>query len=115
MAAGVVIYGIFGDAVPEIGFNAAGRQKADTIEELQSRAPNLPCFVGPLGVQVVRFAGGTRFWHGRTAKTRHIRDPGRSICVRHAGSAPLDCKTHHFADTGRRFLDSVENPAPDMP
>ena len=96
-AAEAVIYGIFGDAAPEIGnthWDSTPRaaKKANTIEELQSRAPNLQCFVGPLGVQVVRFAGGTRFWPGRTAKSRHIRDPGRPVCARHADSAPLDRK-----------------------
>ena len=54
------------------GFDVPGREKADTIEELQSRAPNLPGFVGPLGVQVARFAGGTPFLHRRMAKTRHV-------------------------------------------
>ena len=31
------------------GFDVPGREKADTIEESQSRAPVLPCFIGPLG------------------------------------------------------------------
>ena len=67
------------------GFDAPGREKADTIEESQSRAPVLPCFLGPLGGQVVRFAGGARLLLRRTAKSRHIRVPGRRVCVRHAG------------------------------
>ena len=57
-----------------------------------SRALNLRGFVGPLGVQVVRFTGGTRFWPRRSAKTRHIRDPGRPVCVRHAVSGAPDRK-----------------------
>ena len=44
------------------GFDAPDREKADTIEESQSRAPILPCFIGPPGGQVVRFAGGTPFF-----------------------------------------------------
>ena len=67
------------------GFDAPGREKADTIEESQSRAPVLPCFLGPLGGQVVRFAGGAPFLPRRTAKSRHIREPGHPVCVRHAG------------------------------
>ena len=57
-----------------------------------SRALNLRGFVGPLGVQVARFAGGTRFWLRGTAKSRHIRDPGRPVCVRHAVSGAPDRK-----------------------
>ena len=67
------------------GFDAPGREKADTIEESQPRASVLPCFIGPLGGQVVRFAGGAPFLPRRTAKSRHIREPGRPVCVRHAG------------------------------
>ena len=67
------------------GFDAPGREKGDTIEESQSRAPVLPCFIGPLGGQVVRFAGGAPFLPRRPAKSRHIREPGRPVCVRHAG------------------------------
>ena len=67
------------------GFDVPGREKADTIEESQSRAPVLPCFIGPLGCQVVHFAGGAPFLPRRTAKSRHIREPGRPVCVRHAG------------------------------
>ena len=67
------------------GFDAPGREKADTIEESQPRASVLPCFIGPLGGQVVRFAGGARFLPRRTAKSRHIREPGCRVCVRHAG------------------------------
>ena len=88
--AGPVIYGIFGDAARGIGdthedSTSRAAKKADTIEESQSRAPILPCFVGPLGVGVVRFAGGTPFLPRRTGKSRHIREPGRPVCVRHAG------------------------------
>ena len=68
------------------GFDAPNREKADTIEESQSRAPILPCLIGPLGDQGVRFAGGTPFLPRGTAKSRHIREPGRPVCVRHAGS-----------------------------
>ena len=57
-----------------------------------SRALNLRGFVRPLRVQVARFAGGTRFWLRGTAKTRHIRDPGRPVCVRHAVSGAPDRK-----------------------
>ena len=74
------------------GFPVPGREKADTIEELQSRAPNLLGFVGPLGDQVARFADGTRFWPRWTAKSPHIRDPGRPVCMRHAGSGAPDRK-----------------------
>ena len=85
-AAEAVIYGIFGDAAFEIGTTHGDcREKADTIEESQSRAPILPCFIGPLGVQVVRFAGGTPFLPRRTVKSRHIREPGRPVCVRPGG------------------------------
>ena len=70
------------------GFDAPGREKADTIEESQSRAPVLPCFLGPLGGQVVRFAGGARLLPRRTAKSRHIREPGRPVCVRHVSKIP---------------------------
>ena len=74
------------------GFDVPGREKADAIEESQSRVPILLCFIGPLGVRVVRFAGGTPFLPRGTAKSRHIRDPGRPVCVRHADSVPLDRK-----------------------
>ena len=74
------------------GFDAPGREKADTIEESQSRAPVLPCFLGPLGGQVVRFAGGAPFLPRRTAKSRHIREPGHPVCVRHAGSGAPERK-----------------------
>ena len=74
------------------GFDAPGREKADTIEESQSRAPVLPCFIGPLGGQVVRFAGGRPFLPRRTAKSRHIREPGCRVCVRHAGSGAPERK-----------------------
>ena len=74
------------------GFDVSGREKADAIEESQSRAPILPCFIGPLGDQVVRFAGGTPFLPRRTAKSRHIREPGRPVCVRHAGSGAPERK-----------------------
>ena len=74
------------------GFDVPGREKADAIEESQSRAPVLPCFIGPLGDQVLRFAGGAPFSPGRTAKSRHIREPGRPVCVRHAGSGAPERK-----------------------
>ena len=74
------------------GFDVPGREKADTIEESQSRAPVPPCFIGPLGGQVVRFAGGAWFLPRRTAKSRHIREPGRRVCVRHAGSGAPERK-----------------------
>ena len=74
------------------GVDAPDREKADTIEESQSRAPILPRFTGPLGDQVVRFAGGTPFLPRRTAKSRHIREPGRPVCVRHAGSGAPERK-----------------------
>ena len=95
--AGPVIYGIFGDAARGIGdthedSTSRAAKKADTIEESQSRAPVLPCFVGPLGGQVVRFAGGAPFLPRRTAKSRHIREPGRPVCVRHAGSGAPERK-----------------------
>ena len=64
------------------GFDAPDREKADTIEESQPRASVLPCFIGPLGGQVVRFAGGARFLPRRTAKSRHIREPGRPVCAK---------------------------------
>ena len=67
------------------GFDVPGREKADAIEESQSRAPVPPCFICPLGGQVVRFAGGARFLPRRSAKSRHIREAGRPVCVRHAG------------------------------
>ena len=75
------------------GFDAPDREKADTIQESQSRAPILPCFIGPLGEQVVRFAGGTPFLPRRTAKSRHAREPGRPVCVRHAGPGALERKS----------------------
>ena len=53
------------------GFDAPGREKADTIEESQSRAPILPCFIGPLGGGGVRFAGGTPLRLRRTGNARH--------------------------------------------
>ena len=68
------------------GFDVPDPEKASTIQESQSRAPILPCFVGPLGDQVVRFAGGAPFSPGRAAKSRHIREPAPPVCVRHAGS-----------------------------
>ena len=55
-----------------------------------SRALNLPGYVGPQGVQVVQFTGGTRFWPRRSAKTRHIRDPVCPVCMRHAVSGAPD-------------------------
>ena len=45
-----------------------------------------------LEAQVARFACGTPILSHWTAKTRHIRDPGRPVCVRHAASVPLDRK-----------------------
>ena len=65
-AAGAVIYGIFGDVAFEIGnthedSTSRAAKRADAIEESQPRASVLPCFIGPLGGQVVRFAGGTPF------------------------------------------------------
>ena len=74
------------------GFDASDCEKVDTIEESQSRAPILPRFIGPLGDQVVRFAGGTPFLPRRTAKSRHIREPGRPVCARHAGSGAPERK-----------------------
>ena len=74
------------------GFDAPGREKVDTIEESQPRASVLPCFIGPLGGQVVRFAGGAWFLPRRTAKSRHIREPGHPVCVRHAGSGAPERK-----------------------
>ena len=71
------------------GFDAPVSQKADSIEESQSRVPILSCFIGPLGVRVVRFACGTPFLPGQTAKTQHIRGPGRPVRGRHTDSAPL--------------------------
>ena len=65
-AAEAVICGRFGDVAPEIGNareDSTSRipKRLATIQESQTRAPILPCFVGPLGDQVVRFAGGTPF------------------------------------------------------
>ena len=74
------------------GFDVPGREKGDAIEESQSRAPVLPRFLGPLGGQVVRFAGGARFLLRRTAKSRHIREPGCPVCLRHAVSGAPDRK-----------------------
>ena len=71
------------------GFDVLAGENDGKIEESQSRVPILSCFVGPLGVRVVRFAGGTPFLPGQTAKTQHIRGPGRPVRVRHADSAPL--------------------------
>ena len=74
------------------GFDAPGREKADAIEESPSRAQILPRFIGPLGDQVVWLAGVTQFLPRRTAKSRHIREPSRPVCVRHAGSGAPESK-----------------------
>ena len=74
------------------GFDVLAGENADNIEESQSRVSILSCFVGPLGVRVVRFAGGTPFLPGQTAKTQHIRGPGRTVRARHADPAPLGRK-----------------------
>ena len=74
------------------GFDVPGRQKAGAAWESRSRLPILPCFIGPPGDRVVRFAGGTPFLPRQTAKFRHVRDPGRPVCVLYADPAPLDRK-----------------------
>ena len=50
------------------GFDVLAGENADSIEESQSRVTILSCFVGPLGVRVVRFACGTPLRPRRTAK-----------------------------------------------
>ena len=74
-AAGPEIYGIFGDAVFATGdthgdSTSRAGENADKIEESQSRVPIVSCFVGPLGVRVVRFAGGTPLRPRRTGNAR---------------------------------------------
>ena len=53
------------------GFDVPVGENADNIEESQSRVPILSCFVGPLGVRVVRFVGGTPLRPRRTGNARH--------------------------------------------
>ena len=53
------------------GFDVPVGENADDIEESESRVPILSCFVGPLGVRVVRFVGGTPLRPRRTGNARH--------------------------------------------
>ena len=52
------------------GFHVPAGENADNIEESHSRVPILSCFVGPLGVRVVRFACGTPLRPRRTGNAR---------------------------------------------
>ena len=98
-ATGPVIYGIFGDAACGIG---------DTHEDSTSRAAkrvtlsrNRSLVRRFCRVYSVRWGARSsvsraarRFLPRRTAKSRHIRAPGRPVCVRHAGSGAPERKNH---------------------
>ena len=73
------------------GFDVPVGENADSIGESQSRVPILSCFVGPLGVRVVRFAGGTPLRPRRTAKKAshsRPRSPGSRAARRFCPTGP---------------------------
>ena len=72
------------------GFDVPGRKKADAIEELQSRAPVLPCFIGPLG-------GPGRPFRGRHAVPA---PPDRQITAHSRARSPGLRAARRFCPTG---------------
>ena len=73
------------------GFDVPVGENPDNIEESESRVPILSCFVGPLGVRVVRFAGGTPLRPRRTAKKAsdsRPRSPGLRAARRSCPTGP---------------------------